>query len=256
MVDIHSHILWGLDDGAKTLDESLAMGRSAGEHGTTDIVASPHANHYYPFQTSLITERLDELNAVCSGTIKVHYGCDFHLHFENIEDALKNPERYTINHLRYLMVEFADLTIPPNIHDIFQRLQQTGIIPVITHPERNPILQRHPSMMDPWIEGGCHLQLTAQSLTGHFGRTAKQVAWRLLASGHAQFVASDAHDLHHRPPNLEPAYAEVASRLGDQAALRLFVENPAAVLKGDYLPLPAPEIERYKTSGWRRFFNP
>ncbi len=109
-VDIHSHILWGLDDGAKDLDIALEMLRIAAEGGTSDIVATPHCDLKYSFDPEKVAERISELIQAPGPKPRVHAGCDFHFHFENIADCLAHPDKYTINHLRYLMVEFSRLT--------------------------------------------------------------------------------------------------------------------------------------------------
>src|SRR5258707_3330385 len=97
MGEIHSHILWGMDDGAETLEEPLAMLKLAAESGTTDIVATPHANSRYRFQPEVIAERIEAASAGVSGTPRIHRGCDFHLSFDNVQDAMENPAKYAIN---------------------------------------------------------------------------------------------------------------------------------------------------------------
>src|SRR5580698_2409914 len=143
MVDIHSHILWGLDDGSDSRETSLAMLKMAADAGTTDIVATPHANSEYVFRPEAIEERIRDLQHAQQGeNPKIHRGCDFHLSYENIEDALQNPRKYTIDGGSFLLVEFADHHIPPSVANIFDRLMDRGMFPIITHPERNPILSR------------------------------------------------------------------------------------------------------------------
>lgn len=232
MVDIHCHILWGLDDGAKTLDDSVAMARIAADSGTTDIVATPHANNQFRYNPELIRERAVELNANCPDGPKIHLGCDFHLSFNNIENALDDPRPYTINQSRYLMVELPELLIPPDMGHVFERLRQVGVLPVVTHPERNRALWRDESVLDNWLSSGIYVQITAQSLEGHFGRSAKDRAWRLLEDGKVHFVASDGHNTEHRPPRLDRAYFAVQKQLGEELALRVFFQNPAAALAG------------------------
>jgi protein-tyrosine phosphatase len=148
MVDIHSHILWGLDDGPETLDESLAMLRMAADCGTTDIVATPHANSRYNFDPAVITSRIEELGSY-PGLPRIHRGCDFHLSALNIEDALQNPAKYTINFGRYLMVELPEMFSPDSIARVLRSLSSQDMLPVITHPERNPVLQRSLSSRSP-----------------------------------------------------------------------------------------------------------
>jgi len=123
LVDIHSHVLYGLDDGARTLEDSLGMLRMAAESGTTDLVATPHANLNYKYEPLVIRERLREVEAGLNGALRLYTGCDFHLSYDNIQDAIVNPRKYTINQNRYLLVEFSELLIFRNTADIFGRLQ-------------------------------------------------------------------------------------------------------------------------------------
>jgi protein-tyrosine phosphatase len=239
MIDIHSHILFGVDDGAETVEESLAMLKMAAQSGTTDIVATPHADLQFPFEPQVVSERLAQLRAAAGGTIRIHSGCDFHLMYDNIQDALKNPAKYSINGLGYLLVEFSDLVIFHNTEDVFERMQNVGLTPIVTHPERNPLLQQRAERLERWAQSGVLIQVTAQSFGGRFGNAAKRCADDLADRGLIHFVASDAHDTHHRPPRLDEAYEYIGRRCGQAAAERLFRTNPDAVIAGR----PLPEVE-------------
>ncbi len=254
MVDIHSHILWGIDDGAKTLEESVAMVKLAAAAGTTDIVATPHANPQYVFDPAVIRERVEELRAACGNVPAIHHGCDFHLQYENIQDALRNPKKYTIDHLGYLMVEFSDFAISNTMEGILNHLRDAGMTPVITHPERNPIFQNKPKQLSPWVENGCLVQVTAHSLLGLFGRKARDFAWELMEQNMVHFVASDAHDCEYRHPRLDEAYRAVADRFDEGKARRLFVENPTAVIRGEFLPWTEEPVET-KSRKWYAFWK-
>ena len=235
MIDIHSHVLYGVDDGARTLEDSVAMVRLAAEHGTTDLVATPHASPNYRFQPEIVKERLAEIAAASDNVLRLHTGCDFHLSFDNVQDAIANPEKYTINHLRYLMVEFSDLLIFYNTTEIFSRLVDAGMTPVITHPERNGLLRQRIDQIAQWVAGGAAVQVTAQSLLGGFGRRAADFARTLLDRRLVHFLASDAHDCEHRPPRLDLAYTWVKERYGEELAEALCVTNPRATLTGESL---------------------
>src|ERR1051325_6388631 len=147
LIDIHSHLLPALDDGANSLDEAITMARMAAEGGTTDIVATPHANDRYCYNPETVRARIRELQEVCGDIIRIYAGCDFHLSFSNIEDALRYPRKYTINGGRYMLVEFSDFAIPPNISAVFEKMLAADMTPIITHPERNPLLQRNLSLL-------------------------------------------------------------------------------------------------------------
>lgn len=249
-VDIHSHVLYGLDDGAKTLEDSIAMLEMAAAGGTTDIVATPHSDQTYQFQPELLALRAGELNAALGGRIQIHHGCDFHLHFDNIQDSLANPTRYTINHKRYLLVEFADAHIPKITEEVFGRMMRLDITPVITHPERNPLLQQRMDTLANWVRLGCLVQVTAQSFLDRFGKRARQVADELMERRMVHFVASDAHDTKDRTPLLGEAFAYVAARYGDAQAKALFSDHPRATLTGQYLEVEDPvAVKRGAGSG-------
>ena len=114
----------------------------AAEHGATDLVATPHANFDYQFDPDRVAERLAEVSSAAGAALRLHPGCDFHLTYENIEDAIQHPSKYAIAHKRYLLVEFSNLMIFHNTHEIFTRLGDAGLVPVITHPERNSLLRQ------------------------------------------------------------------------------------------------------------------
>ncbi len=232
MIDIHSHILWGVDDGARELSDSLGMLRIAAEFGTTDIVATPHSDLTYRFQHELVSDRIATLSAASSGVPAIHRGCDFHLSVENIRDALACPAKYTINGLGYLLVEFAEAFIPRSSDEILREFVMRGMVPVITHPERNLRLRGNLARLEQWTRLGCALQITAQSLGDGFGKHANRSAWSMLKRGLVHVVASDAHDITHRPPRLDIARKILTQEMGEEVASLLLIDNPAAILKG------------------------
>jgi protein-tyrosine phosphatase len=242
LIDIHSHVLHGLDDGARTLEDSLAMLRMAQEHGTTAIVATPHANLQYRYDPELISQRIEEASQALGGTLEIHRGCDFHLSYDNIQDAIAHPRKYTIHGGPYLLVEFSDLLIFKNTAEIFARLQEAGMIPILTHPERNALLRQRLDEIASWVASGALNQVTGQSLSGGFGRRAAEFAKLLLDRGLVHFLASDGHDCEHRPPRLDLAYTWVERHYGESKADALCRRNPAAVLAGRPLELPQPGI--------------
>jgi len=255
MIDLHSHILPGLDDGPQTLEECVAMLRIAAEAGTTDIVATPHANLEFPFDSELVDQKIAELAGACGPLLRIHRGCDFHLSYGNIKEALSNPAPYTINRKNYLLVEFSDLLIAKTMDDIFFLMQQAGITPIITHPERNWLLQQRLEQLQGWVQSGCRIQVTAQSFFGRFGAEAQAFADELMQRGLVHFIASDAHDCQDRPPRLDQVRRHIAKKFGPACAEQLLVANPRAVLNGHPLE-PEPQPEPAPPRGWRRFWKP
>jgi protein-tyrosine phosphatase len=183
MIDIHSHILWGLDDGPGTMEESVAMLRAAADGGTTEIVATPHANSTYSYQPDMVAARIAELEAIVAGTPKIHRGCELHLTFDNIERLLEQPSTYTINGTHYLLAECPACHIGSHTDSILRRLIDAGLVPIIAHPERNPVLRQDMSRLERWVDLGCLLQVTALSVAGGFGGPAKTASMRLLKRG-------------------------------------------------------------------------
>ena len=241
MIDIHHHLLFGIDDGSPDLETSVAMAEMAAQDGITHIACTPHANHRYAFDTAVNAGLLEELQQNIQGNITLGLGCDFHLSYDNIEDCLQNRTKYTINQKTYLLVEFADLLIPQSINETFYEMKVVGLHPIITHPERNHTIQRHPRRMQDWLRGGCLVQVTASSLTGRFGRTAQAMAFNFLDKNWVHFIATDAHNLTSRPPVMSEAYAVIENKYGKETAERLCVSNPGAAFEGADFP-PQPEM--------------
>jgi protein-tyrosine phosphatase len=241
MIDIHSHILPGLDDGADSLDTAAAMAEMAIADGITHIIGTPHASQNHKFIPELVKKRRDEIQALFAGRLILATGCDFHLSFENLQDIRTDTHRYTLNQKSYLLVEFADYSIPPSMDQSLHQLQLAGLHPIITHPERNPLIRSQPDRLYRWLRQGCYAQVTAQSLLGKFGRAAQEMTLEWLKAGAIHFLASDAHNVTSRPPRLKEAFDQVAKTYGEETARALLVENPLAALEGRPLPW-APDL--------------
>jgi protein-tyrosine phosphatase len=248
VVDIHCHILPGVDDGPRTLEESVAMARMAAASGTTDIVATPHANNHYVYDEALIEAKLADLRAAAGEVIRLHRGCDFHLTPENIRDALAAPAKYSVAGNGYLLVEFSDYSVPETAGDIFRKMLSAGLYPVVTHPERNPLLRERLELVELWVDQGCFVQVTALSVLGRFGKAAKEASDRLLRSSLVHFLASDAHDCQRRTPALDAAWKQVSKELGECAARGLLETNPAAALAGR-------KVERVRIDSRKKWFH-
>ena len=254
MIDIHSHILWGIDDGSRSLEMSVAMLQMAADGGTTDIVATPHADTDYQFQPGLIAERRAELQGLLGDTIRIHTGCDFHLKYDNIQDALADPRKYSVNGLGWVLVEFSDMMIFPNTEEIFAQMRNAGMGVIVTHPERNWLLRKDIDKLLRWVEGGAYLQVTGGSLLGVFGADARKFSEELMERGMVHFLASDAHDLDRRSTRLDHVRAHVAERYGEDYAEALLKTHPQAVIEGRALhpgTLERPESAKRWFQFWR-----
>ena len=166
VIDIHCHILPQVDDGSKSWDMSLEMCRMAAEDGIEHIVATPHANERYEYNRQHLASNLEYLRVLAGQTPRLSLGCDFHLSYDNLQEVLVAPERFTIEDTHYLLVELSNYSIPTQINDYFTKMADVGITPVITHPERNPILQETQQRVLEWVDQGCVVQVTASAVTG------------------------------------------------------------------------------------------
>ena len=253
MVDIHCHILPGIDDGAKSMEVSVHMAEIAIADGITHVIATPHSNAEFKFRPELVLQLRNELQSKVEGRLQLATGCDFHLSYENLADIQINKTKYTLNQQNYLLVEFADFAIPPNIDDTLHSLHLLGLHPIITHPERNGLIRHQPEKLWRWMRQGCYVQVTAQSLLGRFGKDTAKILLDWLDNDRIHFVASDAHSVTGRPLKLREAYDLVAKRRGAEIADALFTHNPMAAFEGKPLPYqPDPPEDEDARRGYKK----
>lgn len=239
MVDIHNHLLPGLDDGSKDLENSVAMARMAAGDGITHMICTPHASGSYAFDPALNAERLAVLREALAAekiALTLSTGCDFHFSYENLQDATAHPKKYSLGGTEYLLIELPDHGLPLTISEAFYELRLAGLTPILTHPERNATLQRKPELLEPWLRDGMLIQVTANSVTNGMGAHAYKFAHELLRKRWVHFLATDAHNTKSRPPILSEARDAVAKKYGQNYADLLTTRNPTAVVQGKPLP--------------------
>lgn len=241
MFDIHYHLIFGVDDGPKSIEDSLELAEASIAEGVTHIVATPHASHNYPYQAEVNRERLATLRELLKDRLTLGLGCDFHLSFENLSEAELDPKRFTVNGSNYLLIEFPEQVHIPVYNDVLFRLMGRGVVPIITHPERNDTLLEKPAVVLDWVSAGCLVQVTAASYMGRFGKASQAFARDLTRNNLVHFVASDAHNTRTRRPAMADAFDILKKDFGQQTAERLCIHNPEAVFFGRALP-PQPEI--------------
>lgn len=229
MIDIHCHILPGIDDGPSELSDSLKMASIAVDDGITHIVATPHVKGDI-HSPDFLDKQVREFNQTLQGknsSLQVLRGADV--------SSILPPKvlaYYTINNGPYFLLEFPHSHLPRNANEIVFKILLAGLRPIITHPERNPSIVRDPELLFRLVDAGCLVQVTAGSLTGNFGADSRDCAAYLLKKNRVHFLATDAHSPTHRRPVLSPAVKEAAAIIGTSAALDLVTTNPSAVIAG------------------------
>jgi protein-tyrosine phosphatase len=238
MIDLHSHILPGLDDGAADLKEALTMAGIAVADGIKTMVATPHVETgLYDNSRETILAAVDELRGHLQENnipLELLPGAEYHLE-PDLPGRLQRGELLTINDGgRYLLVELPAALVPEYTARVFYELQLQGVTPIIAHPERNLALTNHPSIFYELVARGAVAQLTAASFTGG-SRRAAAAARAFLAKGCVHLVATDAHNSNKRPPHLAEAGQQVAKLAGEARSVELVSGNPLRVLQGGVL---------------------
>jgi len=256
MIDLHCHILPGMDDGAQTSQESMEMALCALEDGIHTIVATPHsANGIYHNPAELIENKIRELRKLLEAhkiPLDVCFGAEIRIH-ENLADGIYANQNMTINQKgRYALVEFPHDMLPPGICQVLFQLIVNGVTPVLAHPERNTAIQHNPKPLFDLVNMGCLVQLTAMSITGELGRDAMQTAHLALRHRLAHVIATDSHNADARPPILSQAVAAARDILGDFSEVyKMVADNPRAIIAGKSFNPPAPlPIESRRRKRW------
>lgn len=226
MIDIHCHILPGIDDGAKTIQDSLAMAREAVREGIHTIIATPHLNSQYNNRKQLVVNKVEELNqAIQEAEINLNIlpGQEPRIYGEIIEDMSKD-EIQTLNNSQYVFIEFPSNHVPRYTEQLLFDLQVKGLTPIIVHPERNSELIERPEVLYHLVEKGALTQVTASSLCGYFGKKIKTFSNQLVEANLTHFIASDAHNVNNRTFKMDEAFSLIDSTFGNDYVY-LFKEN-------------------------------
>ena len=248
MIDLHCHILPGVDDGPKTREEAIAMCRLAAEEGCRAMVATPHQRRgsWWNSDREALSALARDLQAAVGPAIKVLVGGEVHVDSELLAEVEKLPEGgiCTLAGSRYLLIELDDRGRAGEAIRLVHELAVAGWIPVVAHPEFIPWLAGDLDLTARLVSLGARMQVTAMSVTGDFGKGPQADTHALLEAGLAHFVASDCHGTQRRPPGLSRAYQMIAARWGADLAKRLVSDNPRAVVQNR----PLPVVERSEAS--------
>lgn len=262
-IDIHCHLLFGLDDGAASIETSLAMARLAADDGIEHILCTPHITPgIYDNAGSGIAAALSVLReAIAAAAIPVELGIGADVHMApNLQAGLRSGSIPTLAGSRYFLFEPPHHVLPPRMEQLLATLLEAGYVPILTHPERLSWVEQHYDLIVRLSAMGIPMQVTAGSITGRFGPRIRALAERMLDDGLVDLVATDAHNITSRPPQLSAAHALVAARLGDIEADAMVRSRPAAILANADLPArpvtssDAPQKQR-RHAGWTGWFR-
>jgi protein-tyrosine phosphatase len=233
LIDLHTHILPGIDDGSKNLEMSLEMARMAVEDGTTILACTPHIypGLYMNTQEGIKAEcaKLQKALDVFHIPLKLVVGADAHL-VPELLDGLKSGRVPTLNDSRYFLLEPSHHVPPPNFEESVFQISAAGYHPVLTHPERLVWIEQHYATFVRLAQRGVWMQLTAGAILGKFGKRARYWSERMLDEGLVHLVASDAHTISMRSPKMAEARERLVSLMGKAETHRLLVERPQAIL--------------------------
>lgn len=236
MVDIHTHILPGIDDGSVEIEESLEMAELALDGGTEYLIATPHSNQMGRFENfcsqELIALFRDFQEALSQEEIplKTYLGMEIYA-TEDMEQKIRDGMLISLNQSRYYLVEFSFGEEPDIIMDGAEQIFRAGGIPVIAHPERYECVQHDPTLVYEWLQSGCFTQVNRSSILGRFGRRIQRTVDIMLKNRWVTCVASDAHSSSFRTPYMGDAADHLAKVYGERMAHRLMVENPMRILQ-------------------------
>ena len=259
VIDLHCHILPSLDDGAEDFEQSLQMARMAVLDGISGIVCTPHLSTSFPGNNrKVILAAVEALRSRLMDEgieLALYPGCELVID-SDLPEKIEAGEMLTLNDTgNSALIEMPVGMVPPHIVKFFWMMQLKGITPILAHPERNHQLLKTPSILLKWIEAGVLVQITGDSLRGHYGGKIRDFSLKLIKHGMVHFVGTDSHSPGRRRPVLSEARAIVESTIGAEEAQKIFDEYPAEVLDGK-IPnaIPAIPFEKKTCSFIRRIF--
>ncbi|HIU63930.1 MAG TPA: protein tyrosine phosphatase, partial [Candidatus Avacidaminococcus intestinavium] len=234
MIDIHSHVLNGVDDGAATQEISLALLAMAEETGTKDIIATPHViggTKYLEWDE--IQNRVAALNEAAGQaglTIRVHTGAEIEMSLEMLDLLESDQEYFCLAKSRYALIELPMASIPNYAENFWYKMQIKELRPILAHPERYAQLRKRPNLLLQWMKKGVRTQMNAGSLTGKFGQEIQEFAEFLVTNKMVHFLGSDAHNIEHRNTDCRAAVERIIALTSKENAEKITLHNPQYIL--------------------------
>ena len=253
MIDLHSHILPGLDDGARDMDFAIEMAKMAVADGVCCVAATPHNVNGFRTGTRAevwaATTKLREALRAQDIALEIVPGVEARIG-PDLSQQLDAGRAFPIGQTRYILLELPLVDYPTYTERVIFELQVRGLVPILAHPERNEVLRKKPELLQPLMERGCLSQLTAASLVGVFGEETRRVSVDMLERNLAHVIASDAHTLSKRSSVLSEAVKEASRIMGEDRARALVTTVPQAILDDREVQVEAPLDRRASRGRW------
>lgn len=259
MIDVHSHVLYGIDDGSKTKEESIEILKKLRTLGFTSVVATPHYIEGSAYQANHETKKniMDDLFQeikLREDLPNLYLGNEIYI-FHEIEEAIKNNKIETMNHSRYLLIEFSFTTQPLNLEEFIFDLRKKGFVPIIAHPERYQYVQKNPEIVRNWVKTGALLQGNYGSMSGRYGSAAKDIFQYLIYNGYYQFLGTD---MHRSESSFYDKFHEIKEKIikliGNQEFQKISFDNPKKMLTNEEIEVTIP-IHPTKLKKEKTFFS-
>ena len=255
MYDLHAHILPAVDDGAKTIEDSLSMSRVAAAGGTRVMLATPHRKDVTEGSSveyiSGLVDEINELNRQEGIELELVRGMENHLDLD-LPQEIKDGRALPMNGTKFILVEMPFFGRPNWVEDILFQIQLMGFRPVLAHPERIEAFQKDVELLALFVERGMISQVTAGSILGYFGGKTRDFTRTLMRRRLVHVLASDTHLAEgRRSPKLTPGIEAAAKIVGDEAARAMAVDMPKAILQGGPVDVPPPEAAEHGRRWWR-----
>lgn len=251
MIDIHCHILPGIDDGSKDIEESLEMARLAVNEGITKIINTSHYHPDFDYEKGeILLDRVKDFNNILKENnveLEILIGNELYYSSDLLE-YIESKEFYTLNNSRYLLIEFSQSNFPKNIVDIVYELKIRGYIPILAHVERYIKVQENPNIIYECIKEGALIQINSNTVVSKNSKEACKVCKILLNNNMVHFIATDAHNKNRRKPAIKDSYEYIINNYGKDKADKLFKLNPESVIQDKLIDIENPN--KYEERGF------
>ncbi|MCR5511006.1 MAG: hypothetical protein K6F54_08675 [Lachnospiraceae bacterium] len=233
MIDIHCHLLYGVDDGADTINTSLTMLNDAVSQGITDIILTPHYRKgMFPFDKNAIMANYESIRKTAADMgIRLYLGCEYHANADMVGN-LRNDRVMTLAGSDHVLAEYSHNSTLLQIQNSLDELLSNGYIPVIAHAERYGIVEKDPAVLALFEQMGALVQINANAILGLDGSAMKRVCKKILKGELADIIASDSHDMRERRSHMQDCRRYVSKKYGETTAVKLFERNPRKIIEG------------------------